>query len=291
MANLKFSQFNNTAPSATTSFLVGYDTLLNDNIRFKESDLDLADMGGLLDLGSQVTGAIDLATQVSGLLDLSTNSTGTINLATQGSGFLPEANGGTGVGNMYNAQPIGRKGVRFMNWDSGFLNVPRGAEYMVPFNVDGSYGLNGFTSGVRVGYSSTPSGLVGLVNTIPGALAASSAWRVTSAVNRQLFKITWRAYFFDMTADLDIQAGAYASDNSNFVGYQKFLCVKDSANETTDSRMLTGEFYYETPGSDTTVLYYFLPYIRFDNGASDPYPAYDSGLINAVSQFIIEQIY
>ncbi len=279
MANLKFSQFNNTAPSATTSFLVGYDTLLNDNIRFKESDLDLADMGGLLDLGAQVTG----------LLDLSTNSTGAIDLATQGSGLLPEANGGTGVGNMYNAQPIGRKGVRFMNWDSGFLNVPRGAEYMVPFNVDGNYGLNGMTTITRVGYSATPSGLTGLINPIP--TTAGSAFRVDSQVNNQLFKITWRAYFYDMTADLDIQAGAYASNNSNFVGYQKFLCVKDSANEASDSRMLTGEFYYELVGSPTLTQRYFLPYIRFDNGAIDPYPAYDSGLINAVSQFIIEQIY
>jgi hypothetical protein len=279
MANKKFSQFTAQAPSASTSYLVGYDSTANDNIRFQEGDLNLADMGGAINLATQTSGAIDLATQTSGDIDLTT----------QVAGILPEANGGTGVANMYNAQPIGRKGVWSMLWTSLLANVPRGAKYMLTFSTDSYIAQNGITNIVRIAYSTAPSGLTGLINPIPTQYGAAA--RIDSQVSKQLFKVTWRAYFYDVTADLDITAGVYTADNVTFTGFQEYTTTKNSAVEAVDSRLFEGSFYYEFVGSPTLTQRFFLPYVRFDNGTTDPFPFYDSNIVNGSNQFIIEQIY
>lgn len=289
MANKKFSQFTAQAPSASTSYLVGYDSTANDNIRFQEGDLNLADMGGAIDLATQTTGAVDLATQTTGAIDLATQTSGDINLTTQVAGILTQANGGTGAASLYNAQPIGRKGVWSMRWTSLLANVPRGAKYMLTFSTNSYNAQNGITSISRIAYSTAPSGLTGLINPIPTQFGAAA--RIDSQVNNQLFKVTWRLYFYDMTADLDISAGVYISDNVTFTGFQEYTTTKNSAVEAVDSRLFEGSFYYQFIGTPTTTQRWLLPYVRFDNGSADPFPFYDSNIVNGSNEFIIEQIY
>lgn len=81
----KFSDFNLAASLTGTGFIVGYDG--PDNVRITksslESSLDLANLSGSINLGTQVSG--------------------TLNLSTYASGTLPILNGGTGQTTAQNA--------------------------------------------------------------------------------------------------------------------------------------------------------------------------------------------
>ena len=302
MANKKFSAFTAQAPHPTNSFLVGYDSALNDNIRFQEGDLNLGDMGGLLDLSSQVTGqldltsnssgTIDLSTQVSGFLDLSTNTSGSVDGASQISGIVPEANGGTGVTAIQDNQAVGRKGAFHRPWDSGFFNVPRGALYGLPYsgapgpmtaisqNTASAFQTNTLTSIPAVS-----------VNLIPGAPYIGSVY-VNSVPNQvSLWEIKLRVAFYDVTGDLDIQAGVFIATNTAFTGATNYLIVKDSANEASDSRIFEASIFYEIPATPTSLSYFILPWVRFDNGVADPYPYYDAAYANAQNEIILQSIY
>ena len=294
MANLKFSQFNNTAPSATTSFLVGYDTLLNDNIRFKESDLDLADMGGLLDLGVQVTGqldlstnstgTIDLATQVTGLLDLSTNSTGTIDLATQSSGTLAEANGGSGVAQLYLNNQVGARFLKTFTWkNSGqypYGNVPRGTEYVLPFptldvefsNLTGTTAPSEYQFNLIDTSAATPVGIPTAAPFLSGENTyiqfATAAWNGGLTVN-SVYRISGNLFFFDLTADLDVSIFLYTYNNTGST--QKFLIAKASFDEASDSQSIFFERNIVVPAGLSDMRAYIA--VLFANGSSDPYPA------------------
>jgi len=72
---------------------------LNKEIDFtvNEENFDLANLGGLLNLGTQTSGTINLATQTSGAVNLTTQTTGNLNLALQVTGTLPINRGGTGT--------------------------------------------------------------------------------------------------------------------------------------------------------------------------------------------------
>lgn len=282
MANKKFSDFTAQAPNAATSYLVGYDSVANDNIRFQEGDLNLADMGGTIDLGTQTTGTVDLATQ----------TTGNIDLATQASGALPTLNGGTGVSatNLELVPAIGWKSVASTSWTSGFLNVPRGAEYTLPYNQNSTtIKPAGVARFEYVNFGTTPPGVTQL-----GAQARGIRMYM-SDTQAYGVRVTLRMAFYDQTADLDIQGGFYSSKNT-WAGATKYLLIKDSANESVDSRIYEASAYVEvptdpaaTPGS--FVYWYFLSWVRFDNGSIDPYPYYDPNMVGAATQFTIEQLW
>lgn len=258
MANKKFSQFTAQAPNAATSYLVGYDATANDNIRFQEGDLNLADMGGAVDL------------------------------ATQATGVLPQANGGSGVTQLKSAQEIGRKLVAQLWWTTNLLNVPRGAEYTLPLNQNEPLILNHTspTVGYVFNFTGLPAGLTQL-----GAINAGYTIGAISNL-KQLFKITLRLSFYDQTSDLDIQGGFYSSTNALTwaTNLKKYLLIKDTANEASDSRIYEASAYFEVPAAFNTP-YYFVPWVRFDNGFGDPYPYYDVSMEGAACQFTIEQIY
>ena len=268
MANKKFSQFTAQPPDAATSYLVGYDSAANDNIRFQEGDLNLADMGG----------AIDLATQTSGDISLTTQVTGT----------LPEANGGTGATIIQNNARVGRKVTVALYWSSNFANVPRGAEYGLPWNSSIQYDINGGDYGAAPS-TSLPSPPVAA---LPGKIfyffvAINSA--VGYANNPALWEFKFRMAFFDMTADLDIIGGCYTSTSQNFsTGVQKHLLIKTSAVEASDSRILEGSMFFVVQPATNA---YVVPFVRFDNGAADPYPYYDAAYTNARNEFTIQRIY
>lgn len=268
MANKKFSQFTAQAPSAATSYIVGYDSSANDNIRFQEGDLNLADMGGAVNLATQTSGTLDLATQVTGV--------------------LLQGNGGTGATSLTNAQEIGRKLVASTWWTSGLLNVPRGAEYTLPFNSNQALIRNhNFPTVSYAGFTALPVGVTQLGTQSRGFQVSLLAGL------KQLFKITLRLVFYDQTADLDIQGGFYSTINSATwtVNLRKYLLIKDSANEASDYRVYEGSAYFEVPALGADPNQFFVPWVRFDNGSADPFPYYNASEYNGSCQFTIEQIY
>lgn len=283
MANKKFSDFTAQAPNAATSYLVGYDSTSNDYIRFQEGDLDLADMSGAIDFATKTSGAIDLTTQTSGTLDLTTRSTG----------ILPVLNGGTGVSttNLVLIPQIGWRGVGYITWTSGFLNVGRGAEYTLPYNIQNPYIKPYlFRKLDYINFTSPPPGVTQLGSQIKGIRIG------VSDTQSHLVKATLRLAFYDQTADLDIQAGFYTSkDAITWAGFQKWLLIKDSASEASDSRIYEASAYVPVPtdpaAASSFVYLYFLPWVRFDNGSIDPYPYYDAAMVGAVNQFTLEQVW
>jgi len=265
MANKKFSQFTAQAPSASTSYLVGYDSTANDNIRFQEGDLNLADMGGAIDLATQTTGDINLTTQVTGV--------------------LPLVNGGTGVTQLSDAQQIGRKSVASTWWTTTFLNVPRGGEYTLPFNANQTIIRN--TSFTYVGYAA----FAGLPAGVTQLGAINKGFQMTGLASlKMLVKVTLRMSFYDQTAELNIQGGFYFSTNGvTWAGATKYLLIRDKADEASDAKIYEASAFVEIPSGGGN--YYFLPWVRFDNGSADPFPYYDASMVGAANQFTLEIIY
>lgn len=301
MANIKFSAFVNVPPTTPTTFFVGYDSVLNDNVRFQQSDVLLEDFGGGINLATQVsglldltihsTGTIDLATQVSGLLDLTTHSTGTINVATQVTGILPEANGGTGVSDMYNTSKIGVRYAIGFRWTTNFANVPRGGIFGLPLNTSTVYYDNTFQMAFQPVLTTgqpVPATLVGTLFDVPGTPGISWANLPGTIGTREGgWRITLRLFFYDQTGDLDIQGGVYLSPNASFLPNQAYQCIKASTNEASDSQAYEGTLYWNT-GVATPL--YIIPWVRFDNGAIDPFPA-DIPAFNYYTELIVERVF
>lgn len=283
MASKKFSDFT-TAPSLSgTAELVGYDGV--DNIRLTKAALE-----GSLTLGN-LAGTIDLATQTSGAIDLATQTTGDIDLTTQVTGILPEANGGTAVSNMYNTSKIGVRYAIGLKWTTNFANVPRGAIYGIPLNTSSLYYDNTFQMGfqpVLTTGQSVPATLAGALFNVPGTPGISwAALPATIGIREGGFRITLRLFFYDQTGDLDIQGGVYVAPNASFFPYQQLQCIKASANEASDSQAYEGTVYWNT-GVSTPL--YIIPWVRFDNGTVDPYPA-DIAAFNYYTEMIVERVY
>lgn len=163
-------------------------------------------------------------------------------------------------------QVTGTKSYQWNAWGNGmpypFVNVPRGFLYQLPLNAQ-----------VDV-YTEHPSGgtaydfVLGQGAALSGfSLLPTHANAMYLQINKAgFYDLHATAYFFDQTADLDIELkiGIYTGTTLD----QIYIVADDTANEASDNKLYRGGFpIYLSAGQ--RVAYG----VQFFNGSADPFPS------------------
>ena len=213
MANLKFTGFSAVAPVSTT-IMVGVAGGVN--TQWTVADLQLSDLGG----------AVDLATQVSGVLPLAEGGTGSSaqptildNVTDAASASANQILSSDGANASWvdptDLPQVPMQSILYAKWagfTKPFFNFTNGSTVIVPFDWI---------------YINQNSGGLAALWTYNNVSATESTFTCNSA---GVYKFSVNMHFFDQYGDLDIVCGAYVAGTSSV-----FLGLIDQKDVTGDT--------------------------------------------------------
>lgn len=300
MANIKFSQFVTVASLSATGQIVGFDGA--NNIRLTkaalEGSLNLGNLAGAVDAGTQVTGTLavgnggtGLSTYVQGDILYADSGGGLSRLAAGAANTILTANGATtdpSWNEPYTNTQIDYRSIRNDAWEDAapfpYGNVSRGTEFMMGLTETTiNYTTHPTSSGI------VRSEITSATTPLPAGVAAFgtggqySIWTLSAG----FYTVNVKTFFFDNTNNLDTQVYIHVGLTSINAFIDKYTIIKQSTVEAIDSRIFDGSLTIRVPAGQTRFIALGL---KFDNGTSDPFPYNLPGTTDYPLQITINRI-
>lgn len=201
MANIKFSGFSAVAPVSTT-LMVGVAGGVN--TKFVLGDIQLSDLGGAIDLGTQVTGVLPLADGGTGASAQPAILDNVTDAASQPvNDIIVAAAAGAVFQNPSQHPNIPIQDVVVAKWTNTtnpYFNFTNGSVINIPFdqnivtiNTDSAGG------GTVINFNST----------------SNTSFEINGT---GVYKVGLNLHFFDMFGDIDIRAGVYNTATGALIG-------------------------------------------------------------------------
>jgi hypothetical protein len=262
MANVKFSQFTEAGALSGTGFIVGYDGVNNTRITKAEleSSLDLANTSGLIDLTSQVSGALPIANGGTGNITASTALNALSQSAVETDDKILTVDSGNAIFKNPSENAFIPTNVTFTAFWTGavnpYFNLSNSINNIIPFDdaisvKSTSLSLNFPTLNIvspTDSYIKIPTNLHGY-------------WKITTIV-----------YLYDVSGNLDITAGIINSLTSSIIA----ATIDTRAAENPTDRAFYGVTIVNIDATNDEIKMYINP------SANTPYPANGNNLRNAI---------
>ncbi len=261
MANIKFSGFT-AVPPVSTTLMVGVAGGIN--TRFTVADIQLSDLGGTIDLGTQVTGVLPLADGGTGASSQPAILDNVTDAASQSVNDIIVADAGGAVFQNPSQHPnIPVDVITTLLWTgvtNPYFNFSNGANVLIPYDT------------VYVNTSTSSTQAANVIN-----LTSPTETTITPQADGY-YKVSINLHFFDLFGDIDIFCGVF-----DYTG----VPVAVSNGGLMDKKDVTGNADQNFFGSSVMFLSGGTPYgivANFSGGSGQsPFPSPSGQLFTNVT--------